>query len=92
MISCGCRCHKQKYHKKDCCVCTIKWERKLKKLSKGKASFLRKTAGRIKIGSPDKNFIDAFNKGYFKGVLDSEWGQITSEELLNQELTKEEKE
>ena len=27
---------------------------------------------------------DGFKKGYFKGVLDSEHGQITSEELLTQ--------
>jgi len=30
-----------------------------------------------------KFYIDAYKKGYFKGVLDSEYGQVTSEELLD---------
>lgn len=28
--------------------------------------------------------LSAYKKGYLKGVLDSEWGQITSEELIKE--------
>jgi hypothetical protein len=33
-------------------------------------------------------FMSGFRKGYFKGVLDSEYGQVTSEELLKKKWEK----